>query len=156
MKSPIKVVIKEPGKLPYYDEIPNELEILQKTVDGYIETVTVASDFVIICNEEGRLNGLPHNMAINGIDFCGTVIIAGVDADELSDIPKYMQDEADLREIWPELFDLTPPRICPICGMKYTDPAVISRKTGWEICPGCGLNETISEHLGAFGVKEVV
>ena len=149
MKSPIKVIIKEPGKPAYYDELPNELEVLQATVDGYIETVTIAHDIVVICNEEGRLNGLPHNMTINGIDFCGTVIITGVDADEFADIPMYMQDEADLREIWPELFDLTPPRTCPICKREYSARPAISRRKPIEICPECGQQEALEDYWQA-------
>lgn len=49
----IKVIIKQPGRAPYVTNISNTLENLQKTVDGYIETVTLCSDLVIICNEEG-------------------------------------------------------------------------------------------------------
>lgn len=159
MKSPIKVVIKEPGKLPYYDEIPNELEILQKTVDGYIETVTLASDLVVICNEEGRLLANAANCTISGVSFVGTIILAGIDGEEFGDLPEALQDQATLCLLFPTLFTTaqsSSERACPICGMRYTDPPAISRKTGWEICPDCGLNEAISEYLGAFGVKEVV
>ena len=49
----ISVLIKEPGKKPRRESIPNTLEALQRVVGGYIETVTFASDVVIICNEEG-------------------------------------------------------------------------------------------------------
>ena len=62
------------------------LEELQATVGGYIETVTIATDAVIICNEEGRLQGLPHNCRIFGVDFVGPILIAGVDEDEFSDL----------------------------------------------------------------------
>lgn len=55
----MKVIYKAPGCAPEPRDIPNTLEELQATVGGYIETVTIASDAVIICNEEGRLRGLP-------------------------------------------------------------------------------------------------
>lgn len=67
-------------------DIPNTLEDLQATVGGYIETVTIASDAVIICNEEGRLHGLPHNCRVFGVDFVGPILIAGVDEDEFTDL----------------------------------------------------------------------
>lgn len=83
----IKVVIKEPGKYPYMAKISNTLEALQQIVGGYIETVTFCSDMVIICNEEGRLRGLPHNVNFCGVDFCGPIIFAGVDGEEFTDVP---------------------------------------------------------------------
>ena len=72
-----------------YDSIcdATRLENLQKTVEGYIEAVTYASDFVILCNEEGRLKGLPYNMTICGKDFVGTLIFIGTDGEDFCDIP---------------------------------------------------------------------
>lgn len=56
----IGVIIKEPGRLPRHVNISDTLENLQKTVGGYIETVTLCSDIVLICDEEGRIKGKPH------------------------------------------------------------------------------------------------
>ena len=53
------VIYKAPECPPEPRDIPNTLEELQATVGGYIETVTLAADTAIICNEEGRLLGLP-------------------------------------------------------------------------------------------------
>ena len=83
----IKVILKRPDSVPYSTHISNSLENLQKTVDGYIETVTLSSDCVVICNEEGMLRGLPYNCNICGIDFVGTIVFAGINGDEFSDIP---------------------------------------------------------------------
>ena len=93
----IFVIVKEPGKAPETREIGNTLAALQEIVGGYIETVTLATDLVIICNEEGRLLGLPFNCRICGWDFVGTVILAGVQGDEFSDVP----DEETLRTLFP-------------------------------------------------------
>ena len=60
----MKVIYKAPGCAPEPRDIPNTMEELQATVGGYIETVTIASDAVIICNEDGRLRGLPHNLSL--------------------------------------------------------------------------------------------
>ena len=58
----ILVIIKEPGKAPRVEPLfDNDLKAFQKAVGGYIETVTLATDLVIICNEEGRLKELPYN-----------------------------------------------------------------------------------------------
>lgn len=79
----ILVVIKEPGKPPVVEPFfDNTLEEFQKTVGGLIETITLASDLILICNEEGRLLGLPHNLRVCGLDFCGTVVAVSAKGDE--------------------------------------------------------------------------
>jgi hypothetical protein len=83
----MKVVYKAPGDAPEIRDIPNTLQELQETVGGYIETVTIATDAVIICNEEGRLLGLPHNCRFCGIDLCGPILIAGYSGDEFTSLP---------------------------------------------------------------------
>lgn len=55
----MRVIYKAPGCAPEPRDIPNTLEDLQATVGGYIETVTIASDAVIICNEEGDFMDSP-------------------------------------------------------------------------------------------------
>lgn len=45
----MKVIYKAPGCAPEPRDIPNTLEELQATVGGYIETVTIASDALVIC-----------------------------------------------------------------------------------------------------------
>ena len=83
----IKVIIKRPGEKPYTTWISDRLENLQKTVEGYIETVTVCSDLVIICNEEGRIRNLPYNCTILGADFFGTILLAGINGEEFGNVP---------------------------------------------------------------------
>lgn len=84
----IKVIIKRPDEAGHVSWISNTLENLQRTVDGYIEAVTIHSDLVVICNEEGRLLGLEPNCRIAGIEFVGTVVLAGKRGDEFTDIPE--------------------------------------------------------------------
>ena len=67
--------------------IPNRLESFQNLVGGPIETVTVATDCVVICNEEGRLQDLECNCSYMGIDFVGPILIVGVDGEEFTDSP---------------------------------------------------------------------
>ena len=75
----MKVVRKEVHCNPHVVEIGNTLEALQKEVGGYIETVTMFTDMAIICNEEGRLMGMEHNLEFAGIEFVGTVLFVGID-----------------------------------------------------------------------------
>ena len=82
----MRALVKEPGKTAVIRDIENELKELQRIVGGYIETVTLTSDAVVICNEEGRLSGLPYNCEICGVDFVGTIALVGVKGDEFTDL----------------------------------------------------------------------
>ena len=84
MTEKIKVIIKEPEKAPEIKTITNDLGTLQSIVGGYIETVTLASDLLIICNEDGKLWNLPYNFDFGGQSFVGTVVIAGIDGDNFA------------------------------------------------------------------------
>ena len=66
------------------------LKFAQNFVGGYIETVIFRAEkipYVVICNEEERLMGLPYNCTIGNVDFCGDILIVGIDGSEFSDIP---------------------------------------------------------------------
>lgn len=82
----MNVIYKAPGCAPEPRDIPNTLEELQAAVGGYIETVTIATDSAVICNEEGRLLGMPHNVCFCGVDFFGPILIVGVDGEEFADL----------------------------------------------------------------------
>lgn len=75
----INVLIVEPYKLPYEKEIPNTLEAKQKIVGGYIETTCILDDedVVLICNEEGKMNGMKPNRDIGYDIIFGPFIITG-------------------------------------------------------------------------------
>lgn len=82
----ILVAIKKPGELPGVEPLfENSLEAFQKAVGGYIEAVTVASDLVLICNEEGRLLNLPFNATIS-VHAHGPVLAVGMNGDEFASL----------------------------------------------------------------------
>ena len=61
----ISVLLVEPNKYPKMVEIDDTLEAMQEVVGGDIEEYMPFEDEVaIICNEEGKLIGLPPNRAI--------------------------------------------------------------------------------------------
>lgn len=82
----IRAIIKRPDE--EYGHVANispTLENLQKTVGGNIEVVSF-SEFVILCNEEGKLQNLPYNMRLGTFDvLVGTIIVLSVDGEEFSD-----------------------------------------------------------------------
>lgn len=83
----MKAIRKKPGCAPELIDIDNTLKALQAEVDGYIETVTIASDAVVICNEEGRLRGMSYNCLFFGMVFVGTILVVGRNKDEFCDVP---------------------------------------------------------------------
>lgn len=56
----MKVLVVEPMKPCEVREIPDTLEAMQQTVGGYIESVSFERE-AIVCNEQGKLLGLPYN-----------------------------------------------------------------------------------------------
>ena len=74
----MKVLMVEPGKVPYEKEIGDGLKALQDAVGGYIQAVYPYEDPVaLVCNEEGKLEGLPLNRALRTEDGEIYDIIAG-------------------------------------------------------------------------------
>lgn len=82
----MKVIKKEPGKLPEVIDIKNTLEAMQEVVGGYIESFTIASDACIICDEEGRFKNSRFNFSLHGQQFFGTVLIVGVKGDRFTSL----------------------------------------------------------------------
>lgn len=85
----LKVLLVEPEKKPRAVEIDNTLEALQELVGGYIESIYPFDDEVaLVCNEEGKITGLPLNRALYGDDgemyelIAGNFFIIGAPEDE--------------------------------------------------------------------------
>jgi hypothetical protein len=62
----IEVLAYRVGKAPMMETLDNDLKSLQAFVGGYIEAYTIAPGITVICNEEGRLKGLPPNREVPG------------------------------------------------------------------------------------------
>ena len=137
----IRVLIKRPGEMPYTAWMSNTLENLQRTVGGYIETVTLGCGLVVICDEEGRLKGYPHNCTIDGIEFVGVIIIASVSGDELSGCPF---DRSFMLSAFPGLCEVDIENVnrCVCCGEIIPE--------GRQVCPNCeGTCERIRTDVGS-------
>lgn len=102
----LTVVMVEPHKEPYVTEISDELSSLQKAVGGYIEVVGNGDGTLIICNEEGKLQGLEGNRRIHdgASVIAGTFFIVGEDGENFrsltdSEMAKYMERFAEPEDI---------------------------------------------------------
>ncbi|MEG2650303.1 MAG: DUF3846 domain-containing protein, partial [Eubacterium sp.] len=55
----ITVLLIKPEEQPKAISIENDFEAMQKAVGGYIEVYPLEEDVVLICNDEGKINGMP-------------------------------------------------------------------------------------------------
>ena len=72
----IKVLALLPMELPKENELDNTLEAMQKFVGGLIECITLSdtgSEVTLVCNDEGKLLGLPLNRPL----WDGADVLAG-------------------------------------------------------------------------------
>ena len=71
----IKVLKIEPGQAPQVKEIQNDLASLQAEVGGLIECISFPNGCVAVCNEEGKLYGMPPNRRLGADIICGPFFI---------------------------------------------------------------------------------
>ena len=105
------VLVVEPEKAPYTQEINNDLGALQKAVGGYIQAVYPYEEPVaIIVNEEGKLNGLPLNRALrnnSGSPYdvtAGTMLIVGLGEEDFCSLTPELLQKFTEKFKTPELF----------------------------------------------------
>ncbi len=118
----MNVLMVEPGKTPYETQIGDGLQGMQEAVGGYIEAVYLYEEPVaLICNEEGKLKGLPFNRALrdeNG-NVCdvvaGKFFLVGIgDEDDFTDLPHELAEQFTERFRQPELFAQVDGRIIAV------------------------------------------
>ena len=107
----MKVLRVEPYKPPYGKEIDSGLESLQSEVGGWIQAVYPFEDPVaIICNEEGKINGMELNRALrdeNGEVYdviAGTFLIVGLGEENFTSLPNDLIDKYKEVFAQPEVF----------------------------------------------------
>lgn len=97
MSAKLRAIIKRPDEeYGHVTNISATLRNLQITVGGYIETLTLKTNwaepekgktFVIIMDEEGLYNGQKLNCSVQGFQLRGTIVVLGADEDEFADCP---------------------------------------------------------------------
>jgi hypothetical protein len=88
----IKVLALLPMELPKEIELDNTLEAMQNFVGGLIECITLSdtgSEVTLVCNDEGKLLGLPLNRPL----WDGADVLAGCDNEgNLTSLPQSAMD----------------------------------------------------------------
>ena len=110
----ISVLLVEPNKYPKMIEIDDTLEAMQAVVGGDIEEYMPFEDEVaIICNEEGKVNGLPPNRAVyeeNSREMqdiiCGKFFVtyAPFEVERFQSLPPDLADKYREKFKYPERF----------------------------------------------------
>lgn len=87
MQRKLKCLYVKENCLPEEVEIPNNLKSKQDKVDGLIEYVRLLEDddIVLICNEEGKNNGMGPNRDVGYDIIYGPFLIVGECADDGED-----------------------------------------------------------------------
>ena len=112
-----------------------ELSEMQKLVGGLIEEyMPFEDDVAIICNDEGKMNGMPLNRAITGEDGQMADIIAGpffiayapVESERFLSMPKELEEKYTEKFRQPEQFFRTPEGIKAVKYEPETQPSRVS------------------------------
>ena len=107
------VLMIEPMEAPRRLELCHSLEAMQKAVGGSIQILYPFEEPVaLVCNEEGKLLGLPANRALrdeSGAVYdivCGPFFLCGAppDSDALTDLTEDQLQRYERRFARPELF----------------------------------------------------
>ena len=83
MSNKLRGLFVAENKLPEVVEVPDTLKSLQELVGGYIEYCYMPNheDVVIICNEEGKINGMGPNRDIGHDIIFGPFLVVGDNPD---------------------------------------------------------------------------
>ena len=107
----MKVLKVEPYQLPEVKEIDSGLSSFQHEVEGWIEATYPFEDPVaIICNEEGKLNGMEYNRAIRDENgevreiIAGPFLIVGLGEEDFTSLSEDMVQKYKRMFAQPEVF----------------------------------------------------
>lgn len=84
----MKVVLVEVGKPAKIADIPHDLKAMQTIVEGPIQALYPWDDPVaLVCNEEGKLHGLPLNRILEDYDIiAGNFFLCGLSKDNFASL----------------------------------------------------------------------
>lgn len=107
----MKVLVVEPMQEPYVKEIDSSLKSLQNEVGGNIQAVyPFEEEAAIICNDEGKMNGLELNRALYDDSgriydiIAGTFLICGLTGDSFGSLPDDLINKFSEQFKQPETF----------------------------------------------------
>jgi hypothetical protein len=107
----MNVLIVEPGKAPRESEIGGGLNNMQEVVGGLIQAVYPYEDPVaVVCNDEGKILGMPLNRALRDESgeiydiLAGTFFICGLGEDNFASLSPELMKKYKEKFAQPEIF----------------------------------------------------
>ena len=109
----LRVLLVEPGKRPRTVELADTLEAMQQAVGGLIQAIYPFEELVaLVCNDEGKLLGLPLNRGLRTEDgtlydiVCGTFFLCAAppDSDSFESLSEEQLVRYEERFHSPEVF----------------------------------------------------
>ena len=108
----MRIIIVEGGKRPYEAELEHNLESMRRCVGGDIEAVYEPGgrDAALICNDEGKLMGLPLNRALRDEDgqmydaVAGTFLVVGLSEEDFASLTPELAQKYEQLFHQPEAF----------------------------------------------------
>lgn len=141
----MNVLLVEPNADPRAIEIDDSLASMQSLVGGLIEAIYPFSDpIALICNDEGKLTGLPQNRPLKHPEtgeiydiVCGPFFLCSAppDSENFESLPD------DLIEKYSNVFAL-PKFVCTSCGNNFYREQ-LSPFDGELLCPACLSSQTV-------------
>ncbi len=105
----MNVLAYKVGKEPAEIELENDLNVLQEFVGGYIEVIELSHPdlnciYLLVCNEEGKIQHLPSNRPVYNEDgemidiICGDFFICRASEDDFAGLEDGDIDAIDYME----------------------------------------------------------
>ena len=126
----MRVVLVEPGKCARPVEIVEDLHTMQELVGGPIQALYPWPDeAAIICNDEGKLMGLPSNRVLEGVDIiAGTFFVCGIQQENFCSLTEQQTETYQQMFHSPEAFIHTPEGLMCIRMTRAAGPEKKARK----------------------------
>lgn len=110
-RTTINVLLCRAGRRAEMIEMEDSLEAMQKLVGGLIEEyMPFEDDVALVCNDEGKMRGMPLNRAIEGEDGKILDVIAGdfficyapIESERFLSLPPELEKKYKEKFYWPE------------------------------------------------------
>ncbi len=110
----LRVLLVKPGESAQVIDIEKGLKALQAAVGGHIQAVYPFKDSVaLVCNDEGKLKGLPLNRVLQGENYAahdiisGDFLVVGLGKEDFTSLPQDLLEKYSDLYKEPEYFLMT-------------------------------------------------
>ena len=138
----IRILVVEPNKEPYQVKIEYTLRNLQNIVGGLIDIIELEKNIDLICNDEGKILGLPTNRITEYDIIAGTFIVAAQQYGEMISLSRKQIKK------YKKVFNLSKHKKY-ITFLKQN----ITNKNFWNDVEKHGLEKGVKKHIKKIKIK---